>query len=117
MSNTSRRSFVCKLLLSPETALRGLGGRTLVCVFLRGAADTVNMVIPQGDDEYYRLRPTIGIHPQPELRLDDFYAFHPNLAPLLPAFNEHRLGIVQAVGTDNPTGSHFEAQYQMRSEE
>jgi len=47
------------------------------------------------------------------LRLDDFYAFHPTLAPLLPAFNEGRLGIVQAVGTDNPTGSHFEAQDQM----
>ncbi len=113
MSNTSRRSFVRKLLLAPETALPPVGERTLVCVFLRGAADTLNMVIPQGDDEYYRLRPTIGIHPQPELRLDDFYGFHPNLAPLLPAFNEHRLGIVQAVGTDNPTGSHFEAQDQM----
>jgi uncharacterized protein (DUF1501 family) len=32
---------------------------------------------------------------------------------LLPAFTEGRLGIVQAVGTDNPTGSHFEAQDQM----
>jgi uncharacterized protein (DUF1501 family) len=47
------------------------------------------------------------------LRVDDFYAFHPKLRPLLPAFNEGRLGIVQAVGTDNPTGSHFEAQDQM----
>ena len=113
MSNTSRRSFVRKLLLAPESALPPVGERTLVCVFLRGAADTLNMVIPQGDDEYYRLRPTIGIHPQAELRLDDFYGLHPNLAALLPAFNEHRLGIVQAVGTDNPTGSHFEAQDQM----
>jgi len=113
MSNTSRRDFVRKLLLASENALPSVGERTLVCVFLRGAADTLNMVIPHGDDEYYRLRPTIGIHPQPELRLDDFYAFHPNLAPLLSAFNEGRLGIVQAVGTDNPTGSHFEAQDQM----
>ena len=47
------------------------------------------------------------------VRLDDFYAFHPKLRPLIPAFNEGRLGIVQAVGTDNPTGSHFEAQDQM----
>ena len=87
---------------------------TLVCVFLRGAADTLNMVVPYGDDEYYRLRPTIAIpKPTTELKLDDFYAFHPNLAPLLPAFNEGRLGVVQAVGTDNPTGSHFEAQDQM----
>ena len=120
MRNTSRRSFVRKLLLTPETALKLVGERTLVCIFLRGGADTLNMVIPYGDDEYYRLRSTIAI-PGPGkgtsaatgLRLDDFYAFHPNLGPLLPAFNEGRLGIVQAVGTDNPTGSHFEAQDQM----
>jgi uncharacterized protein (DUF1501 family) len=113
MSETSRRTFVRKLLLASENALPSAGERTLVCVFLRGAADTLNMVIPYGDDEYYSLRPTISIRPQVELRLDDFYAFHPCLAPLLTAFNEGRLGIVQAVGTDNPTGSHFEAQDQM----
>ena len=113
MGNTSRRAFVRKLLLATESALPSTGERTLVCIFLRGAADTLNMVVPFGDDEYFRLRPTIGIRPQPELRLDNFYAFHPNLAPLLSAFNEGRLGIVQAVGTDNPTGSHFEAQDQM----
>ena len=113
MGNTSRRAFVRKLLLATDSALPSVGERTLVCIFLRGAADTLNMVIPFGDDEYYSLRPTIGIRPQTELRLDEFYAFHPNLAPLLPAFREGRLGIVQAVGTDNPTGSHFEAQDQM----
>lgn len=113
MSNTSRRAFVRKLLLSPEAALPSAGERTLVCVFLRGAADTLNMVVPHRDDEYYKLRPTIAIPESAALRLDDFYAFHPNLAPLLPAFKEGRLGIVQAVGTDNPTGSHFEAQDQM----
>ena len=105
----SRRAFVRKLLLAPETT----GERTLVCVFLRGAADTLNMVIPHGDDEYFKLRPTIAIPQSAGLRLDSFYAFHPNLAPLLPAFNEGRLGVVQAVGTDNPSGSHFEAQDQM----
>ena len=113
MANTSRRAFVRKLLLTPETALPQAGERTVVCIFLRGAADTLNMVVPRGDDEYYRLRPTISVPASEALRLDDFYAFHPNLAPLLPAFNEGRLGIVQAVGTDNPTGSHFEAQDQM----
>jgi uncharacterized protein (DUF1501 family) len=117
MGNRSRRGFVRKLLLGPENSLPSVGERTVVCIFLRGAADTLNMLVPYGDDEYYRLRPTIAI-PAPAngttgLRLDDFYAFHPNLAPLLPAFNEGRLGIVQSVGTDNPTGSHFEAQDQM----
>jgi uncharacterized protein (DUF1501 family) len=113
MGNTSRRAFVRKLALVPETALPSAGERTLVCVFLRGAADTLNMVVPHGDDDYYKLRPTIAIPTSAALRLDEFYAFHPYLASLLPAFNEGRLGIVQSVGTDNPTGSHFEAQDQM----
>ena len=113
MGNTSRRAFVRKLLLAPEATPTSVGERTLVCIFLRGAADTLNMVVPYGEGEYYRLRPTIAIPANAALKLDDFYAFHPNLAPLLPAFNEGRLGIVQSVGTDNPTGSHFEAQDQM----
>jgi uncharacterized protein (DUF1501 family) len=114
MGKSSRRAFVRKLLLAGETAFPAGGERTLVCIFLRGAADTLNMIVPYGDDEYYRLRPTIAIPaPTSSLKLDNFYCFHPNLAPLLPAFNEGRFGIVQAVGTDNPTGSHFEAQDQM----
>ena len=121
MSHTLRRGFIRQLLLANETVVPAAGDRTLVCVFLRGAADTLNMVVPYGDDQYYKSRPTLAI-PGPaqnkdndatSLRLDDFYAFHPKLRPLIPAFAEGRLGIVQAVGTDNPTGSHFEAQDQM----
>ena len=117
----SRRGFIRQLLLANETVVPAAGERTLVCIFLRGAADTLNMVVPYGDDQYYKSRPTLAI-PAPAankendtaaLRLDDLYAFHPKLRPLLPAFNEGRLGIVQAVGTDNPSGSHFEAQDQM----
>jgi uncharacterized protein (DUF1501 family) len=120
-SRPSRRWFIRQLLLANEAVVPAAGERTLVCVFLRGAADTLNMVVPHGDDQYYKVRPTLAI-PAPSqnkendissLRLDDFYAFHPKLRPLIPAFKEGRLGIVQAVGTDNPTGSHFEAQDQM----
>ncbi|MGH9880310.1 MAG: DUF1501 domain-containing protein, partial [Pyrinomonadaceae bacterium] len=121
MSHTSRRGFISQLLVANETVVPAAGDRTLVCVFLRGAADTMNMIVPYGDDQYYKSRPTLAI-PAPSrnkdndvtsVRLDDFYAFHPKLGPLIPAFEEGRLGIVQAVGTDNPTGSHFEAQDQM----
>ncbi len=121
MSRTTRREFFQHALLGGEAIAPVRAERTLVCVFLRGAADTLNMVIPYGDDQYYKLRPTLSIKaPSPDLatndaaiRLDDFYAVHPKLRPLVPIFKEGRLGIVQAVGTDNPTGSHFEAQDQM----
>src|SRR5258708_19081894 len=114
MRKTSRREFIRQL------AFAG-GGResrshTLVCVFLRGGADTLNLLVPWGDDNYYRLRPTIsvpapakgGANKQAALRLDDFYGLHPLLEPLLPIFQEGRLGVVPGVGSDNPTGSHFD---------
>jgi uncharacterized protein (DUF1501 family) len=36
-------------------------GKTLICLFQRGAADALNVVVPFGDREYYALRPRIGI--------------------------------------------------------
>src|SRR4026208_1996300 len=39
-------------------------GRTLICLFQRGAADALNVVVPHGEAAYYRLRPNIAI-PQP----------------------------------------------------
>ncbi len=116
--NSSRRGFLRNLALAGSVSRSG--SKTLVCVFLRGGADTLNLVVPYGDDRYYSLRPTISIARPASvqtdgaaIRLDDFYGFHPKLRPLFPAYSEGRLAVVQAVGSDNPTGSHFEAQDQM----
>jgi uncharacterized protein (DUF1501 family) len=114
----SRRAFLRSIALAGENAVSKPADKMLVCIFLRGGADTLNMVVPYGDDRYYRLRPTLSIsspsnNSDAAIRLDDFYALHPRLSPLFPIFDEGRLGIVQAVGSDNPTGSHFEAQDQM----
>ncbi len=121
MGRLSRRGFLRRLALGAESCCSDSAAQTLVCIFLRGGADTLNLVVPYGDDRYYAVRPTLSIAPpatagkdaDASLRLDGFYAFHPRLSPLLPIFKEGRLGIVQAVGSDNPTGSHFEAQDQM----
>lgn len=121
MSSASRRGFLRHMVLGSEAVVPEAGAKTLVCVFLRGGADTLNLIVPYGDDQYYKARPTIAITSPAKngeakdaaFKLDDFYAFHPKLLPLLPIFKEGRLGIVQAVGSDNTSGSHFEAQDQM----
>src|SRR5262245_6667074 len=121
MSLSTRRGFLRQVTIGHESALADAGGRTLVCFFLRGGADTLNLIAPYGDDRYYKLRPTISIPPpngnneakDAAIRLDEYYAFHPKLRPLLPLFKEGKLGIVQGVGSDNTSGSHFEAQDQM----
>jgi len=117
----SRRGFLRHLVFGREPVVHNPGAQTLVVVFLRGGADTLNMVVPYGDDRYYAKRPTLAI-PKPardaerddaSIRIDDFFALHPKMKPLVPLFKEGRLGIVNGVGSDNPTGSHFEAQDQI----
>jgi len=121
MNANSRRGFLRQMVIGHESTMIPAGEQTLVCVFLRGGADTLNLVVPYGDDRYYKLRPSISIPPPPvneetkdaAVKLDDFYAFHPKLRPLAPLFKEGRLAVVQSVGSDNTSGSHFEAQDQM----
>lgn len=120
MPSHSRRQFLKRLALRSDAAATDIGDRTLVCIFLRGGADTLNMFVPYADDNYYKIRPTISIpHPNSgkgkdaSIKLDDFYSLHPKLASILPIYKDGRMAVVQAVGTDNPTGSHFETQDQM----
>ncbi|MPZ17483.1 MAG: DUF1501 domain-containing protein [Luteitalea sp.] len=88
--------------------------RVLVAIFQRGAVDGLNMVVPFGDNAYYAARPTIAIRqPRGEggaLDLDEFFGFHPRMAPLHPWYQQGQLAIVHACGSPNATRSHFDAQ-------
>src|SRR5665213_326145 len=95
--------------------------KKLVVLFQRGAADGLNTVVPFGEENYYRLRPTIAI-PQPRagvegtaVDLDGFFGLHPSLAPLGPLFHNGQLAIVHAAGSPDTTRSHFDAQDFMES--
>ena len=96
--------------------------KILVAIFQRGAADGLNVVVPHGESNYYNLRPTIAI-PRPSagkpgesaIDLDGFFGLHPALAPLKPMFTSQQLAIVDAVGSPDPTRSHFDAQDYMES--
>jgi uncharacterized protein (DUF1501 family) len=95
--------------------------KQLVVLFQRGAADGLNIVVPFGEPNYYRMRPTIAI-PQPRrgandaaIDLDGFFGLHPSLSPLEPLFHANQLAIVHAAGSPDPTRSHFDAQDFMES--
>jgi uncharacterized protein (DUF1501 family) len=98
--------------MATEALISGQGDqrRTLVVVFLRGAADGLALVPPHGDDHYYRARPRLGLKREEIVRLDDHFGLHPRLAPLADAWNEGDLAIVHAAGIEDDTRSHFEAQ-------
>jgi len=94
----------------------GPRGDTLVCIFLRGGADGLNIVVPHGDEQYYTRRPIIGI-PRPDDRqadaraidLDGFFGLHPALAPLAEIYQAGDAAFVHATGSPDETRSHFEA--------
>jgi uncharacterized protein (DUF1501 family) len=96
-------------------------GKVLICLFQRGAADALNIVVPHGEKAYYAMRPSIAI-PQPSrnlangaIDLDGFFGLHPALAPLKPLYDRGLLAPVHAVGSPSTTRSHFDAQDYMET--
>lgn len=113
-----RTAFGAQLTQAPK-------GKTLICLFQRGAADALNIVVPHGDKSYYGLRPSIAI-PRPAglsrtvsrdaaIDLDGFFGLHPSLAPFKPLYDRGLLAPVHAVGSPSATRSHFDAQDYMET--
>ncbi|MFL6672892.1 MAG: DUF1501 domain-containing protein [Massilia sp.] len=93
--------------------------KKLVVVMLRGAVDGLNVVAPVGDENYLRLRPTIGLAaagaPGGVLDLDGYFGLHPALASLQALWQQKKLAFVHASGSPDDTRSHFDAQDYMES--
>jgi len=109
-----RTAFGLELFNAPK-------GKVLICLFQRGAADALNIVVPHGERAYYAMRPSIAI-PQPSrgaangaIDLDGFFGLHPALAPLKPLYDRGLLAPVHAVGSPSTTRSHFDAQDYMET--
>jgi len=89
-------------------------GKTLVCLFQRGAADGLNVVVPHGEQAYYDMRPTIAVARPGQaagaIDLDGFFGLHPSLAPLKPLWDQKLLAPIHAVGSPSTSRSHFDAQ-------
>src|SRR6266852_777393 len=106
-----------------RTALAaGRSGRPkqLIAIFQRGAVDGLNVVVPFGESEYYRARPSIAIGRPASgdgaaIDLDGFFGFNPRLQPLKPLWDARQLAIVHACGSPDSTRSHFDAQDYMET--
>jgi uncharacterized protein (DUF1501 family) len=90
-------------------------GDILVAIFQRGGMDGLNAVIPHGDADYYHLRSALAIAEPASgtdttgIDLDGFFGLHPALRPLKDLWDDKALAIVHAVGSPDPTHSHFDA--------
>lgn len=88
--------------------------KTLVIIFLRGGMDGLNLVVPHGEAEYYKLRKAIAVaqpgQPKGALDLDGFFGLHPKAEALRPFFQSGLAVGLHAVGYAENTRSHFEEQ-------
>jgi uncharacterized protein (DUF1501 family) len=111
--------------------------KTLVAVFLRGAADGLNIVVPFGDKQYRELRPTLAIAPpSPQnnannintvlangvvaavanvlnggtIDLDGTFGLNGSMQPLQALWDKKQLAVVVATGSPDNSRSHFDAQ-------
>jgi uncharacterized protein (DUF1501 family) len=122
MSLTRRGIITGLTALAPMTAAGHLWAASatdarLLVVFLRGAYDAANIVIPIRSDFYHASRPTLAIaRPDPAvataaLPLDVDWGLHPALRDtVFPLFKKGQAAFVPFAGTDDLTRSHFETQ-------
>jgi uncharacterized protein (DUF1501 family) len=113
------------LWLARAAATESKKNKTLVAIFLRGAADGLNIVVPFGEKRYRELRPTLAIAPPSgqnsgngpfgTIDLNGTFALNGSLQPLKALWDKQQLAIVEATGSPDPTRSHFDAQDYMES--
>src|SRR5215471_7681346 len=116
--------------LARALASEGRKRKTLVAIFMRGAADGLSIVAPFGDKRYRELRPTLaiasptgqansngpaGVLNGGSIDLDGTFALNGAMQALKPLWDKRQLAIVEATGSPDPSRSHFDAQDSMES--
>ncbi len=88
-----------------------MSGPRMLVVFLRGAYDAANIVVPVSSEFYYAARPTLAIHKDVALPLDTDWGLHPALKDsIYPLWHKKQIAFVPFAGTDDTSRSHFETQ-------
>ena len=104
------------LPMSRLWAAPAASGSKFVLVFLRGAYDAANVLVPHASDFYYEARPNIavprpGSGPDGAVALDADWALHPALRDsMLPLWTAGQLAFVPFAGTRDMSRSHFATQ-------
>lgn len=114
-------SFLARAAQASASAASGRR-KVLVTIFQRGAMDGLMAVPPLGQESRLQdLRPRLamgGARAAGDGRVLDLgcdFGLHPAFDDLLPLWQDRRLAIVHAVGSPDPTRSHFDAQDYMET--
>jgi uncharacterized protein (DUF1501 family) len=105
-------SFAAPAFLSDLAKAQGASSRNLVVLDLSGGNDGLSMLVPYTDAFYYSRRPTLAIPAGTVLQIGSDSSgkplgLHPKLTGLKDIFNQGRLALIQRVGYENSSRSHF----------
>ena len=105
-------SLAAPAFLSDLARAQGASSRNLIVLDLTGGNDGLSMLVPYTDPSYYSRRPTLAIPAGTVLQVGSdssgkALGLHPKLAGLKDIFNQGRLALVQRVGYENSSRSHF----------
>ena len=79
----------------------------LVIIQLSGGNDFMNTLIPFTNGIYHDSRPLVGIAEDEALPINGELAFHPSASVLRDLYSEGNVAIVQGIGYENSSRSHF----------
>src|SRR5437764_3968719 len=105
-------SVAAPAFLSDLARAQGAGSRNLVVLDLTGGNDGLSMLVPYTDSAYYSRRPTLAIPAGSVLQIGSdssgkALGLHPKLTGLKDIFNQGQLALIQRVGYENSSRSHF----------
>jgi len=90
-----------------EAVAASNSGKILVVFEWFGGNDGLNTIVPYSDPMYYKHRPTIGIKEKDVLKIDAQFGWQKALGGMKKMYDEGKVAIVQGVGYDQPSFSHF----------
>lgn len=105
-------SLAAPRFLSDLARAQGASSRNLIVLDLSGGNDGLSTLIPYTDSFYYSRRPTLAIPAGTVLQIGSdtsgkALGLHPKLTGLKDIFNQGRLAVIQRVGYQNSSRSHF----------
>mgnify|MGYP003337759124 CR=1 FL=1 len=84
-------------------------GRVLVSVFLAGGIDSLSVLFPAGESNYYSLRPTLALGQGTGIAYtgDSRLRWNPAASGLATLYGEGKVSVLPAIGYANSDQSHF----------
>jgi uncharacterized protein (DUF1501 family) len=96
-----------------EAAAAAPNQPVLVSIFMEGGWDSLSVLAPVKDSQYYKLRPTLGLKEGSGQTFaeDPRLMWHPSAAGLAKLHEEGKVSVFPAIGYDPPDESHFTSRH------